>query len=282
MKYIYYLLFLVTIISCKKEDEPTPSIIAKRQAPFGDNLVDVKLAKILYNGDLTSEFIYENGYLNEFRAYITTKDTPPALKGTFKRISGKLDSYEILRTSTMSFESQSISKDMIKLYTMQFNAPETDTVQKISETWFYQPKVAVKKFVYNHSGFIVQERYTEGVTEQYPTVISYIRNAQNNIISSSQIKAFETEKSNQSEFKYDTHPNPFFKIGVDRGGMFSVQSYSPNNIVEQGHTVNNTYKVTSTYDYTYLANGYPEKVIVKDYDASGAVYQSYVLDFVYN
>uniref|UniRef100_UPI0014855F77 hypothetical protein n=1 Tax=Dyadobacter frigoris TaxID=2576211 RepID=UPI0014855F77 len=64
--------------------------------------------------------------------------------------------------------------------------------------------------------------------------------------------------------------------------MFSVQSYSPNNIIEEGRTVNNTYRVTNTYDYTYLPNGYPEKVAVKAYDGSGAVYESYVLDFVYH
>ena len=262
MKYIYCLLFFVSLISCKKESEPAPSIISKRQAPFGDNIVDVKIAKVLFNGNMTSEFLYQNGYLSEYRAYINTKDTPPALKGTFIRTSGKLESYEILRANIITFESQYISKEMTKLYTMQFNAPETDTVQKISETWFYQPKVAVKKFVYNQSGFIVQERYTEGST--------------------SQLKAFETEKSNQTEYKYDTNPNPFFKIGVDRGGMFSVQSYSPNNIIEEGRIVNNTYRVSNTYDYTYLPNGYPEKVTVKAYDASGSVYESYVLDFVYN
>ncbi|MCF0056290.1 hypothetical protein [Dyadobacter sp. CY356] len=282
MKYIYCLLFLVSFISCKKEDEPAPSNISKRQAPFGDNIVDTQLSKVLYNGNMTSEFLYENGYLSEYRAYIVTKDTPPYLKGTFKRISGKLDSYEILKANRIVFESHYISKDMIKLYTMQFNTPETDTVQKISETWFYQPKVAVKKFVYNKSGFIIQERYTEGLNEQYPTVINYTRNAQNNIESSWQTSALETEKNSQSQFKYDTHPNPFFKIGVDRGGMFSVQSYSPNNIIEERWIVNNTYKVFKTYDYTYLQNGYPEKVTVKSYDASGSVYETYALDFIYN
>lgn len=278
--FIYYLVFIL-LLSCKNDKDkvqPSPDLFAGQQAPFGNIGVDVKLNKVLYNGELIKEFFYDNSYLTEWKGYVTFDKVILSSTGIFKRNGKILSLYEVTIADEIIEEYQYVSEKMKKRNTLTFDLPTSYSTRDVVEEYFTYPRTYSKKFLFDKDGYIIEEDASNATEGGY--VINYVRNSQKNI-SDSWRKSSDNSGNNMAvKYKYDNNPNPFFKLGVDWYGEVSYYALSPNNIVEEAYLDEDNRIHITSYTYEYLSNGYPQKVTVVK-SVNGIQTEPYQMEFFY-
>jgi len=280
MKKLIYCFILLTVISCHDRSEVTPdlSILAKQQAPFGTEIVPVKLHKIVSDTQTIGEFIYTDGFLSEHKKYLKFFGYQAQWAATFFRRS---DSYLVSHDkfqAAYSPEGRSVG-EMKARSTMNYVSPATDSTREVVEKLISEPGTINRKYLFNKKGFIVKEDFTQSNASAYNYATTYIRNAQNNNVLSSTYTPLNSAEANITVYEYDNHPNPFFHLGIDWNGENSVNSFSPNNITKKTIRFENGESRVTTYEYEYLPNGYPGKIDIKEVGSVNTT--PYILKFVY-
>lgn len=263
MKNACYFLFFLILISCKSHTPdalPDQAVLARHQAPFGLNPVEVKLQKAFYNGRLVSEFFYIGDIFSGSKGYATFETPMQCAESSFKRKGSFAESYET-KMAWVSGENKTVSKDMNPRYTMVFKTPKTESMREVSEEWFSSRRIFLKKFHFNNTGFIVEEDASNATEDGY--ISTFTRNSANNISSSLRKRTSSSTDEMRVEYEYDNHPNPFFKLGIDWQCEFSIRGLSPNNITSETYTDDEGRNHLTTYTYLYLPNGYPSRITIE-------------------
>ncbi|SKB71962.1 hypothetical protein [Dyadobacter psychrophilus] len=282
MKKLLPLVFLLILASCNDDKDqpvpyPDPAVLAKQQAPFGAPAVDVKLKKLLYNGKLFAEYIYEGDLLSEQKKYLLFSVPGHYQTGSFKRNGAQLESYDVVAAQWIA-ESQFVSDVFKPSYSIRFDAPANDTLRTVTEENLIFLENFYRTYILDKQGFIKRQEFTERNNAGNDFTITYTRNEQHNVVTSAVVYASQPTAANRVEYEYDNHPNPFFKLGIDRNGQLATHSLSPNNIVKET-IIDATGPVYSIeYKYEYGANGYPSKVKV---ESKSQGFTAYTMDFLY-
>ncbi|NIJ54157.1 hypothetical protein [Dyadobacter arcticus] len=279
MKKLLYLFAVISFLACKNEKDADPdlSFLDKQQAPFGRVSVDVKLRKLLYNGRLLAEYIYEGDYFSQEKRYATFAVPAHYGTGSFKRNAGIPESFEMV-SAFVSPEGGWVSTDFKPTYNLKFSPAANDSVRNIVEEYFTYPQISYKDYTFDGNGFVIRESQTKKSAPQINYHAVFSRDAQHNIRESLGTIYDQNGKSGLVKFDYDDHPNPFFKMGIDWQGQMSVSAFSPNNIVRETRIGPDGVPFHINYTYEYFANGYPEKVSVK---ADLPLSQAYTIEFIY-
>ena len=260
MKNFFYLAVLLAAISCNSNaNEPDPSLIAKYQSPFGADTVEVKLKKVTYNGNLLMEYVYTKGYLTGFKKYVAFSKPRFFSTGTFTRNAGVAEKFEVLVAESRP-ETEYVADKQDPRKTFQFAVPLTDSTRKVSEQDFFTSATLDKTYKFNKQGYFTQQSVSSSTGDSY--VVNYTRDSENNVDQTWKVKKSQTLKTDLVDYEYDTHPNPFYNLGIDWEGDFSNYAISPNNISKE--TVYNAENkgLKSTFVYEYLPNGYPKKITI--------------------
>jgi len=170
-------------------------------------------------------------------------------------------SYEV-KVADYVPETQFISSNFLAKYIMLFEAPVSNSTHEVSESWPQLYNQFLRKFLFDRQGFIVQQDVTVQNANNNRFITTYIRDAAGNVTSSFDTKVSDSGKTNRREYEYDNRNNPFFKMGIDWQGDVSAHTFGPNNITKETVYNDNGGSLTTTYKYTYLANGYPDKVTI--------------------
>ncbi|MCE7066102.1 hypothetical protein [Dyadobacter sp. CY326] len=282
MKKLLPIIFLFALASCDKDKNepipyPDPAVLAKHQAPFGSPTVDVKLKKLLYNGKMFAEYVYEGDLLLEQKKFLLFDVPVHYESGSFVRKGGITESYEV-SSADWNGESQSVSDIFKPAYSISFNPPVNDSLREITEENQVFLEIFYRTYAIDKQGFVTRQDFTEKTNTANDFTITYIRNEQHNVAKSWIKFAPQPDISNRVEYVYDNHPNPFFKLGLDRNGQMATHSLSPNNIVKETILGASGPLYSVDYKYEYAANGYPSKVTV---ESKNPAYTSYTLDFTY-
>lgn len=260
MKNIFYLVLLFAAISCSsKAEEPDPIVAYKYQSPFGLDTVDVKLKKVTRNGKLLIEYAYSKGYLSSFKKYVAFSTPKFFSTGVFTRNAGVPVKFDIAVAAFIQ-ETEFVSDDQKLSRSFQFNAAKTDSTREVSQQELSSSGTFNRSYLFNQPGFIIQESVSPSTGDSYVT--TYIRNQENNVSETWRIKKSQSKKTDKYDYQYDTHPNPFFKLGIDWEGDFSNYAISPNNISKETIYNANDRGVNSIFVYEYLPNGYPKKITI--------------------
>ena len=281
MRKILYLFTMLAIASCKKDDVEIQLDLAKiekQQAPFGTSIVNTKLHKVLYNGQLIQEYFYDDWYLSGWKTYVTFDKPILAGTGTFTRENKMLTSFGIDIADEIIAEFQYVSEKMKKRNVLTFETPKTDSTRNVYEEYFVSPRTYSRKFLFNNEGYIIEEDASKAT--EYGYITRYIRNAQNNVSDSWRRHTSGIDEATAVQYKYDNHPNPFFKMGIDRHGELSIHMLSPNNITREAFIDSEGRAHIYTYTYEYLANWYPKRVTISK-SVNGSEPKPYQLDFIY-
>jgi hypothetical protein len=263
MKKLLCVLIMLAVISCKKENDPSPNLqlLEKQQAPFGKTSAEIVLRKVYYNGHLSREYFYDGNVLTGQKGYVFFKEPVLYLTGSIKRSNGMVDSVSAV-SAWVSGEAQTVSKDFNLFYSMIFDKPETDSVRLVTRKSYRLPETYFNKYIFDSKGFIIREDLSKQYSTMYRYSYYYIRNADNNVSKSWYTSPTEPVVPHTITYEYDNHPNPFFNLGMDRSEYISSTSLSPNNMVKQTIVSEGSAPRTITYKYEYLPNGYPEKVTI--------------------
>lgn len=282
MKKVLALLFLLCLASCNDDKDkpapfPDPAVLAKQQAPFGTSAVDVKLTKLLFNGKLFAEYFYEGDLLREQKKYLLFNVPGHYQTGSFKRNSGKLESYDVESAEWIA-ESQYVSDVFKPSYSIRFDAPVFDTLRTVTEENLVFLSNYTRTYIFDKQGFVKREVFLERSYGSNDITTTYKRNEQHNVVASTVLYAAQPSVANRIEYEYDSHPNPFFKLGIDRSGQLAAHSLSPNNIVKETiiDAAGPVYFIE--YQYEYGANGYPSKVKV---ESNSLGFIPYTMEFSY-
>lgn len=257
MKRLLYVFAILFLVSCDKKKDPEPAgenALDRQQAPFGKSEVAVELKKVLFNSILEAEYQYEGKFLTEERRFGSSSGTDLSQRVLFKRSEGRIQTVEILTKS----QGDSLEPSFLVTY----EKPINDSLRHVTRKDLRNGDVSTRIYAFDNKGFITRQEVWASLSESQGTNVYYVRNEQNNVAKSWSKKPSEA-KGNDVEYKYDDHPNPFFKMGLDSYGEISIRSLSPNNPVQEiyyagSKVISNTY-----YTYEYLPNGYPAKVTVR-------------------
>jgi hypothetical protein len=269
--------------SCDSDEQnprplPDPAVLAKHQAPFSSKPVDIKLKELMYNGRLIAEYIYEGDLLSQQKKFLTFMVPGHYQTGSFKRNGGLTESYEVISADWVG-ESEYVSDVFKPTYALTFKAPLSDSLVSVTEENLTFLDTYYRIYVFDKEGFIKREEFSEGPGNSGTDFkILYQRDAQHNILKSDMRYTARPDILQEVTYQYDNHPNPFFKLGIDRSGQLSIHSLSPNNIVKETFKPDNEPAFSVNYMYEYLPNGYPSKVTVKSESPTS---QTYTIDFVY-
>lgn len=273
MKKLLYIFAILSFLSCDKDKNPDPAgenALDKQQAPFGKSEVEVELKKVLFNSILEAEYNYEGKVLTEERRFASSA---PVLsqRVLFKRAEGKIQTVEIM--------TKSQGDSLAPTFLVTYQEPINDSLRYVTRKDLRNTDVSTRIYAFNDKGFITRQEIWTDLSQNQSTNVYYVRNEQNNVAKSWTKKPQEA-KGNDVDYKYDTHPNPFFKMGLDSYGEISIRSLSPNNPVQEiyyagSKVISNTY-----YTYEYLPNGYPSKVTVRVESVNFPPY-SYNIEFGY-
>ncbi|MCE7063907.1 hypothetical protein [Dyadobacter sp. CY326] len=279
MKKLICFVTMLVVFACDKTDEPDPKPAeeVKQQAPFEGGEVDVKINKVLFNGLLEAEYLYDGNLLAEERRFVAAPSPMFSQTGVFKRSNGVLQNYEVkLRALTPAGQNPA---DTLKPYFSLNYAPViSDSLREVTREDLQSGAKTLRIYAFDKTGYITrQELWNENKTEK--TTFAYTRNDQHNVLKSSTNKQTSTIKD-ETQYLYDDHPNPFFKLGRDAYGEISIRSLSPNNPVKETRSLDNVVISNTNYTYEYLPNGYPKKVTVRVESTSFPPY-SYTMDFIY-
>lgn len=262
LSYIF-IAFLISSCSSKQSDPgPDTSVLAGHQAPFGTDTVPVKIRKILSDNQLVGEFLYVDGYVSEHKRYLKnyTKQTQYSA-AVFKRRNGFPLSYEV-KVADYVPETQFISSNFLTRNILLFETPANNSTHEVSEDWPQLYNQFLRKFLFDRQGLIVQQDVTVQNSNNNRYITTYIRDAAGNVTSSFNTKVSDSGKTNRREYEYDNRNSPFFKMGIDWQGDVSAHTFGRNNITRETIYNDNGGSSVITYKYTYLANGYPDKVII--------------------
>jgi len=282
MKKLLPLVFLLALLSCNDDKDqpapyPDPAVLAKQQAPFGTPAVDVKLKKLLYNGKLFAEYIYEGDLLREQKKYLLFSVPGHYQSGSFKRNAGITESYDVVSAEWIA-ESQFVSDVFKPAYSIKFDTPVNDSLRTVTEENLIFLENFYRTYTLDKQGFIKRQDFTERSNTANDFTITYIRNEQHNVASSTVVYASQPTLASRVEYEYDNHPNPFFKLGIDRNGQLATHSLSPNNITKETIVDADGTVYSIEYQYEYATNGYPIKVKV---ESKGQGFNAYSMDFSY-
>jgi len=260
MKNFFYLAVLLAAISCNSNaNEPDPVVAIKHQSPFGTDTVGVKLKSVTFNGKLLIEYSYSRGYLSGYKKYVAFSKPRFFQTGIFTRNGAEPQKAEIL-VAQITPETEFVSEKQDPRLTLQYAAAKTDSTRDVAEQNFLTSATTNKAYKFNKAGFIVEEVATPSNADAY--AITYVRNGENNVSQTYKVLKSQSAKTDKVEFTYDTHPNPFFDLGIDWEGSFTNYAVSPNNPLQETVYNKNNVGVKSTYVYEYLANGYPKKITI--------------------
>jgi hypothetical protein len=275
--------FVLLLASCNSDEPnpkpmPDPSVLAKHQAPFGSQPVDIKLKKLMFNGRLIAEYTYDGDLLSEQKKYLTFTVPGHYQTGSFKRNGGLTESYEVISADWVG-ESEYVSDVFKPTYALNFKTPLSDTLVSVTEENLTFLDTYYRIYVFDKEGFIKREEFSEGPGNSGSNFkVFYQRDAQHNILKSDIRYTSQPDIPAEVTYEYDNHPNPFFKLGIDRSGQLSTHSLSPNNIVKETIIPYNAPTYSIHYTYEYLPNGYPSKVTVKSESSTSP---AYTIEFVY-
>ena len=275
------LLCLITIIiaaSCDRTEKPEPVATTEFQAPFGNGKVDVKLSKVLFNGLLEVEYVYNDDVLAEERRYIASPTPQFSQHGIFKRNNGLLETYQAwLRPRDVTGSNPG---DTLKdYYTLTFDPPKNDSLRYIKRQEGETGAKINRTVALDKSGYIIRQEYWYDNTPGNATLQHYARNEKHNV-TKTWTKTASNPMLDEVRQLYDDHPNPFFKLGMDAYGEMSIKSLSPNNVTQETFYAGGSPKSSTFYVYEYLPNGYPKKVTVRVESVNFPPY-SYTMDFIY-
>ncbi len=269
-KLICYLLIFAAMAGCQPKTSqlipldptqpellPVPSFGANHQAPFGYDTVKVKLRELFYDGKLTSQFYYKNGYLTEVVDYVTYNQVKPWRTASYNRIKGVPDQYEF-RLSTPTPDGTTVPDLPEKGKVGRYLRAESETVRSVVEVYG-----STSEYFLNSKGFVAQAKRATDTFTNEQMVITYKRDATNNIAESIGEFTRNSYPIEKKTYKHDNHPNPFYDLGIDRSGKIPEFSLSPNNVVEERGFGAINHKGESVdaliHEYEYLPNGYPMK-----------------------
>jgi hypothetical protein len=282
VKKLLALLLLVNLAACDNDDtqpnpQPDPAVLAKHQAPFGSPVVDVKLKKLLYNGKLFAEYIYEGDLLSEQKKYLLFNVPGHYQSGTFKRNGGFLESYDVVSAEWIG-ESQYVSDIFKPAYSIKFTAPVNDSIRSVTEENLVFLENFYRVYALDKQGFVTRQEFSERSNTANDFTIAYVRNEQHNVSRSVVTYEAQPDAPSVTEYVYDDKPNPFFKLGIDRNGQLATHSLSPNNIIKETIKDANADAYSISYKYQYAPNGYPSKVTVV---SGNPLSQTYTMEFSY-
>jgi hypothetical protein len=275
-------LFLLALGSCNDDKNqptpyPDPAVLAKQQAPFGSPPVDVKLKKLLYNGKLAAEYIYEGDLLREQKKFLFFNVPGHYQSGNFVRNAGVTESYDVV-SAAWNGEAQTVSDVFKPAYSIRFNKPDNDSLREVTEENLIFLEIFYRTYAIDKAGFITRQEFTEKTNTANDFSIFYIRNGQHNIAKSWVKYAEQTAPGTYVEYEFDNHPNPFFKLGLDRTGQLAAHAMNPNNVVKETVSDANGPIYSIDYKYEYAANGYPSKVSV---GSKSPAFTPYTMEFNY-
>jgi hypothetical protein len=270
MKKLSCILIVFSLLACDRNDaEPgaNPEVIAKHQAPFGVSAVDVKLKKVFLDGAIAAEYFYEGDQLIEFKGYSPGGDHQLYLNGIMTR-NGKMPDQYAMKATEILWPGGMVYSPPQPAYTMNFRKSIQDSVRYVSITSHRPSSAAGASIVYrfDKSGYLLQSDRGADIPAGYTVV--YERDANHNIPESYGTTFSKVEKSPSTKYTYDSHPNPFFKLGIDLEGRISVKSLSVNNIIRE-ETPDTNQPYVLNYAYEYLPNGYPSKVTMTSTPENG-------------
>lgn len=278
MKKLLWLITIIITASCNQNDDPKPAAPPEFQAPFGSGKVDVKLSKVLFNGLLEVEYVYNGDVLAEERRYIASPTPLFSQHGILKRNNGMLETYQTLLRPRDT--SGSNPADTLKPYfTLTFAPPTNDSLRYISRKESETGSKTNRTVALDKSGFITRQEFWYDDIPGNVTTVHYVRNEQHNVIKT-WTKTASNPVENEVRQLYDDHPNPFFKLGMDAYGEMTIKSLSPNNVIQETFYAGDVPKSNTYYVYEYLPNGYPKKVTVRVESVNFPPY-SYTMDFIY-
>jgi hypothetical protein len=280
MKKFSCILIVFSFLACDRNDaEPgaNPEVIAKHQAPFGVSAVDVKLKKVYLNEGIAAEYFYEGDQLIEFKGYSPGGNHQLYLNATITR-NGKMPDHYAMKVAEIVWPGGMVFYPPQLVYTMNFMKAIQDSVRYVSITSNRPSGSGAASVVYrfDKSGYLLQSDRGADIPAGYTVV--YERDANHNIPESYGTTFSKVEKSPSTKYAYDNQPNPFFKLGIDLEGGFSVKSLSVNNIVrEEIQDTDRPYVLN--YAYEYLPNGYPSKVTVTSMPESMVLTRVYMFEY---
>lgn len=266
---IWFLLATLLISGCEK-DGPSPDFtkaISIQQAPFGTDTVQVKLKSISDKGILNNSFFYKDGYLDLTNIHYTVDSLQVIATIVSNHIDGNIQTTLVRRPEIVSVEQGYVSSNWIDLGLLTFEAPSSDSIRtvKAEKNYFNNPD-SKYVFTFNKAGFIVNKQGTFPTAPVYNYNEVYFRDRSNNVVAMVYdmfgIAGSESGAST-TNIEYDSHPNPFFKLGFYKGSFLTIECLSPNNMLKSTEVRGDGSIFTSHYSYEYFANGYPKKVEIK-------------------
>jgi len=260
MKNFFYLAVLLAAISCNSNaNEPDPVVAMKYQSQFSTDTVGVKLKNVTRNGKLLIEYSYAKGYLSGYKKYVAFSKPRFFQSGIFTRNGAEPQKAEIL-VAQFTPETEYVSDKQDPRSTIQYAPAKSDSTREVTEQNFLTSETLTKSYKFDKKGFITQQVAASSSGDGY--VVTYVRNGESNVAQTYKVLKSQPGQKDKVEFTYDTHPNPFFDLGVDWEGDFSNYAVSPNNPAREVIYNKDNKGVTSTYVYEYLANGYPKKITI--------------------
>lgn len=257
MKRLLYVFAFLFFVSCDNSEDPDPAgenALDRQQAPFGNSEVPVELKKVLFNGILEAEYQYEGKFLTEERRFGSSSGADLSQRVLFKRSEGKIQTVQIMTKS----QGDSLEPSFLVTY----ENPINDSLRHVTRKDLRNTDVSTRIYAFNNKGFITRQEIWATLSATQSTNVYYVRDEQNNV-AKSWMKNPSEAKGNDVEYKYDNHPNPFFKMGLDSYGEISIRSLSPNNPVQEIYYAGSKVTSNTYYTYEYLPNGYPSKVTVR-------------------
>lgn len=249
---------LIMSSSCRYAKDyvtPTPDF----PAPFSFKPAAIQLAEMHMNGTLRERYIYRNGHLAELHYILMSSALSEKTYGI---------SYYERQGGIMSSFAHWNSPDLISIWyggnvgplellrTLTFQPPQRDTLR---EATLSEPnRVGLVSYGMNAEGYLIN---VSGLSVGSKMIFE--RNAQNNVAQVQYHHVHEPEPTIIT-YEYDNHPNPFFAMG--RMNDLAVDT-SPNNVIRsvtRSTFTNEIRLTTTTYEYTYRSDRYPEKVVVRN------------------
>jgi hypothetical protein len=265
--------------ACSDSDmEFDPAKIGRQQQPFGMEPVDVKLAEVRSDGQVITRFEYAGGLFVACRKYLKFYGYP-AEYGiyTLFREKGLPVRYE-KKTADFDPDIRWVSDDL-KTRVLTTYGPASDSTWKVFDKHYVDNQEVDRVVAFSPNGLMNSESVTVKYPEKTHYTLRYQRDQGGNVRSVWK-ESQANLKEDQTDYEYDNHPNPFFKVGVDLAGDESINAKSPNNVTREVTYGTGGENKVVTYSYQYNEHGYPVQVTRKSKEpASEEQVETY--EFIY-